>query len=131
VVDSNGGKFDKGDFVAGYLDWKTYQVSDGTGLLKVDPEAAPLSAYLGVLGTTGLSAYFALLDIGKPKAGETLVVSGAAGAVGSIAGQIGKIMGCRVVGIVGTDPKMELVKTRFGFDGAINYKTLPLRQGRY
>jgi NADPH-dependent curcumin reductase CurA len=80
---------------------------------------------LGVLGITGLSAYIALMDIGKPKKGETLVVSGAAGAVGSIVGQIGKIMGCKVVGIVGTDEKISFLKTKFGYDEAINYKTTP------
>jgi NADPH-dependent curcumin reductase CurA len=125
VIKSNHENFRKGDFVSGYLDWKEYQISNGTGIQKVNAKAAPLSAYLGVLGITGLSAYFALLDIGKPKSGETLVVSAAAGAVGSIAGQIGKIMGCRVIGIVGTDEKAELIKTKFGFDAAINYKTSP------
>lgn len=123
VIKSNNENFSKGDFVSGYLNWKEYQISNGTGIQKVNAETAPLSTYLGVLGVTGLSAYFALLDIGKPKPGETLVVSAAAGAVGSIAGQIGKIMGCRVVGIVGTDEKAELIKTKFGFDAAINYKT--------
>lgn len=125
VVESNHQGFSKGDFLSGYLDWKEYLVSDGSGLDKVDSTAAPLSTFLGVLGITGLSAYFALLEIGKPKPGETLVVSGAAGAVGSIVGQIGKIMGCHVIGIVGTDEKVELVKTRFNFDKAINYKTTP------
>ncbi|WCT12414.1 NADP-dependent oxidoreductase [Mucilaginibacter jinjuensis] len=125
VVESKNGKFKKGEFVSGYLDWKEYQVNDGTGVQQVNAKDAPLSAYLGVLGITGLSAYFALLDIGKPKRGETLVISGAAGAVGSIAGQIGKIMGCYVVGIVGTDEKAELLTTKFGFDAAINYKTTP------
>ncbi len=123
VVESKNEKFKKGDYVSGYLDWKEYQVSDGAGIQQVDAKAASLSAYLGVLGVTGLSAYFALLEIGKPKPGETLVVSGAAGAVGSIAGQIGKIMGCRVVGIAGTDEKKELLITKFGFDAAINYRT--------
>jgi NADPH-dependent curcumin reductase CurA len=125
VIKSNNENFSKGDFVSGYLNWKEYQISNGTGIQKVNAGAAPLSTYLGVLGITGLSAYFALLDIGKPKSGETLVVSAAAGAVGSIAGQIGKIMGCRVIGIVGTDEKAELIKTKFGFDAAINYKTSP------
>jgi NADPH-dependent curcumin reductase CurA len=125
VIKSNNENFTKGDFVSGYLNWREYQISNGTGIQKVNAETAPLSTYLGVLGITGLSAYFALLDIGKPKSGETLVVSAAAGAVGSIAGQIGKIMGCRVIGIVGTDEKAELLKTKFGFDAAINYKTSP------
>jgi NADPH:quinone reductase len=125
VIESRHVNFIKGEFVSHYLDWKQYNVSDGTGLTKVDELAAPLSTYLGVLGITGLSAYFALVDIGKPKPGETLVVSGAAGAVGSIAGQIGKLMGCRVVGIVGTVDKARLIKSKFGFDEAINYKTTP------
>lgn len=123
VVDSKNDNFSPGDYVSHYLDWKEYQVSDGTGLVKVDATAAPLTTHLGVLGITGLSAYFALLDIGQPKIGETLVVSGAAGAVGSIAGQIGKLMGCRVVGIVGTDQKAALIKDTFGFNEAINYRT--------
>jgi NADPH:quinone reductase len=125
VVDSNNSQFVKGDYVSGYLDWAEYQISKGNGLTKIDPKVAPLSAWLGILGTTGLSAYFALLDIGIPKAGETLVVSGAAGAVGSIAGQIGKIIGCQVIGITGSDEKAELLKTKFGFDKAINYKINP------
>ncbi|CAN5121400.1 NADP-dependent oxidoreductase [soil metagenome] len=123
VVDSKNDNFNPGDYVSHYLDWKEYQVSDGTGLVKVDDTVAPLTTNLGVLGITGLSAYFALLDIGQPQAGQTLVVSGAAGAVGSIAGQIGKLMGCRVVGIVGTDQKATLIKDTFGFDQAINYRT--------
>jgi NADPH-dependent curcumin reductase CurA len=125
VIGSKNSQFNPGEFVSGYLSWKEYQVSDGNGLTILDDKAAPLSTYLGVLGITGLSAYFALLDIGKPKKGETLVVSGAAGAVGTIAGQIGKIMGCRVVGIAGTDDKTALLKSKFGFDEAINYKTTP------
>lgn len=123
VIESNHPKFSKGDFVSGGLKWKEYQTSDGTGLSKVDAKAAPLSTYLGALGMTGLTAYMGLTEIGKPKAGETIVVSGAAGAVGSIVGQIGKILGCRVVGIAGTDEKTALLKSRFGFDEAINYKT--------
>jgi NADPH-dependent curcumin reductase CurA len=125
VVESNNDSFKKGGFVSGYLNWKEYQVSDGKALQKIDSNAAPLSAYLGVLGITGLSAYIALMDIGKPGKGETLVVSGAAGAVGSIVGQIGKIIGCKVVGIAGTDEKIDLLKTKFGYDQAINYKSTP------
>jgi len=123
VIESRNDQFQRGEVVAHYLDWKEYQVSDGTGLVKVDATAAPLTTNLGILGITGLSAYFALLDIGQPKAGETLVVSGAAGAVGSIAGQLGKLLGCRVVGIVGTDEKAALITGKFGFDAAINYRT--------
>lgn len=123
VTASNLPELLPGDYVSGILDWKEYQVSNGSGLIKVDPEAASLSAYLGVIGMTGLTAYLGLTKIGNPVAGETLVVSGAAGAVGSIVGQIGKILGCRVVGIAGTDEKVNELKSSFKFDDAINYKT--------
>ncbi len=123
VVESKSEKFRPGDYVSGSLQWKETQVAEARGLLKVDPEQAPLSAYLGVLGMTGLTAYLGLTEIGKPKAGETLVVSGAAGAVGSVVGQIGKILGLRVVGIAGTDEKVELLQSDFGFDAGINYNT--------
>lgn len=123
VIESKLAGFSKGDFISGMLEWKEVQVSKGEGLLKVDPTKAPLSSYLGVLGMTGLTAYFGLLDIGKPKAGETVVVSGAAGAVGSIVGQIAKVMGCRVVGIAGSDEKVEQLVSELGFDEAINYNT--------
>ena len=123
VLESQNEKFKKGDFVSGMLNWKEFQTSTGENLLKIDDQIAPLSNYLGVLGMTGLTAYFGLTEIGKPKKGETLVVSGAAGAVGSIVGQIGKILGCRVIGIAGTDEKVEMLKSKFGFDEAINYKT--------
>jgi len=123
VIDSKNEKFEVGDFVSGMLNWKTKQVSTGEGLLKVDPTNAPLSAYLGILGMTGLTAYLGLTQIGKPKKGETLVVSGAAGAVGSVVGQIGKILGLTVVGIAGTDEKIEMLKSKFGFDAGINYNT--------
>lgn len=125
VVESKLDGFHEGQYVSHYLDWMEYQLSDGKGLSVIEPGAFPLSAYLGVLGVTGLSAYFALTDFAKPREGETLVVSGAAGAVGSIAGQIGKIMGCRVVGIVGSGKKADLIKGRFGFDDAIVYKSNP------
>ena len=123
VIDSRHPEFRKEDFVSGNLEWKEYQVTDGKGLIKVDPQVAQLSSYLGVLGMTGLTAYLGLTEIGVPKAGETLVVSGAAGAVGSIVGQVGKIMGCKVLGITGTDEKAKLLKSKFKFDHAINYKT--------
>jgi len=123
VVASKNEDFKKGDFVSGMLNWKTQQISNGEGLLKVDKDKAPLSAYLGILGMTGLTAYLGLTQIGKPKKGETLIVSGAAGAVGSVVGQIGKILGLRVVGIAGTDEKVEMLTSRFGFDEAINYNT--------
>jgi NADPH-dependent curcumin reductase CurA len=123
VVDSKNENFVVGDYVFGMLDWKTKQVSTGEGLLKVDASKAPLSTYLGILGLTGLTAYLGLNQIGKPVAGETLVVSGAAGAVGSVVGQIGKILGLRVIGIAGTDEKIDMLNTKFGFDAGINYNT--------
>ncbi|WP_338394668.1 NADP-dependent oxidoreductase [Fulvitalea axinellae] len=123
VLESHNDDFQVGDCVSGMLAWKEFQTSDGKGLHKVDGNAAPLSTYLGILGMTGLTAYLGLTKIGKPKEGETLVVSGAAGAVGTVVGQVGKIMGCQVVGIAGTDEKVEMLKTKFGYDEAINYKT--------
>lgn len=123
VVESQLPGFNVGDFVAGSLNWSEFQLSNGEGLRKVDPKGAPLSAYQAVLGMPGLTAYHGLLEIGTPKPGETIVVSGAAGAVGSIVGQIGKILGCHVVGIAGSDEKVDLLKNEFGFDAAINYKT--------
>jgi NADPH:quinone reductase len=125
VMESSIHEFKKGDFVSGNLDWKEYQVSSGKGLNKIDADASELSRYLGILGMTGLTAYFGLVEVADPKEGETIVVSGAAGAVGSVVGQIGKILGCRVVGITGSDEKVELLKSKFKFDEAINYKTTP------
>lgn len=123
VVVSNHPGFAKCDHVIGFLEWKDHVISNGSNLTIIDSKETSLSSYLSVLGSTGLSAYFALGDIGKPKPGETIVVSGAAGAVGSIAGQIGKIMGCRVIGIVGTAAKEEFITGQLNFDAAINYKT--------
>lgn len=123
VLESKNGKFSKGDHLTGLLEWKETQVAKTDGLIKVDGDKAPLSAYLGIIGMTGLTAYLGLTEIGKPKKGETLLVSGAAGAVGSVVGQIGKILGLRVVGISGTDEKVEMIKSEFGFDEGINYNT--------
>lgn len=122
VTESNIADFKVGDYVTGGLEWKLYQTSTGKGLMKIDPSVGA-SAYLGVLGMTGLTALMGLQEIGKPKTGETLVVSAAAGAVGSIVGQIGKILGCKVIGIAGSDDKTTILKSKFGFDEAINYKT--------
>ncbi len=123
VTDSKNDKFKKDDMVTGMLPWKKEQISNGENIQKIDDKDVPLSAYLGVLGMTGLTAYLGLTEIGKPKKGETLVVSGAAGAVGSTVGQIGKIMGCKVVGIAGTDEKVDKLKSKFGYNEGINYNT--------
>jgi NADPH-dependent curcumin reductase CurA len=125
VVESKHAKFKTGDFLTGNLEWKEYQVATGQGLYKVDENEFKLSAYLGVLGMTGLTAYLGLTEIGLLKKEETLFVSGAAGAVGTIVGQIGKLLGCKVVGITGSDEKAALLTSKFGFDHAINYKTTP------
>ncbi|CAN5723157.1 NADP-dependent oxidoreductase [soil metagenome] len=123
VIESKDAVFTIGDIVIGMLPWREKTIAISKDLQKIDSSIAPLTYYLGVLGMTGLTAYFGLMDIGKPKAGETVVVSGAAGAVGMIAGQIAKIQGCRVIGIAGSDEKVKALKAEYGFDEAINYKT--------
>ncbi|MDA3943843.1 MAG: NADP-dependent oxidoreductase [Bacteroidetes bacterium] len=125
IISSNNTGFKVGDFVSGNLDWKEYQTSNGNGLNKLNASASELTPFLGILGMTGLTAYLGLTEIGCPKPGETLVVSGAAGAVGSVVGQIGKILGCKVVGIAGSDEKTKMLLSKFKFDQAINYKTTP------
>lgn len=126
VIDSKSTVgFKKGDFVFGNLDWKEYQTSIVQALTKVDDSEVELTAYLGILGMTGLTAYLGLTEIGIPKKGETLVVSGAGGAVGTVVGQVGKLLGCSVVGITGSDEKVAMLKSKFKFDDAINYKTIP------
>ena len=123
VVQSRNENFRVGDLVTAELGWARYSVSDGQRLRKIDPAAGPITTTLGVLGMPGLTAYFGLLDIGKPQPGETVVVSGAAGAVGSVVGQIAKIKGCRVVGIAGSEIKVRYLVDELGFDAAVNYKT--------
>ena len=123
VVKSNSNNFQENDIVTGNLPWQQNCIAKETDLIKIDTSTAPASYYLGILGMPGLTAYFGLMHIGKPKAGETVVVSGAAGAVGIIVGQIAKLQGCRVVGIAGSDEKVKLLKEEFGFDEVINYKT--------
>ncbi|MFC7786275.1 MULTISPECIES: NADP-dependent oxidoreductase [unclassified Rossellomorea] len=123
VVESESGHFQKGDFVVGMLPWQEYSLADEKQIRSIDPEVAPISTHLSILGMTGLTAYFGLLDIGQPKEGETVVVSGAAGAVGSVVGQIAKIKGARVVGIAGSDEKVSYLTDTLGFDEGINYKT--------
>jgi NADPH:quinone reductase len=123
VVESKNPGFTVGEIVDIYMGWQEYAISDGRGLRKLDPAAAPVSTGEGVLGMTGLTAYFGLLDVCDPKPGETVVVSGAAGAVGSVVGQIAKIKGCRTVGIAGGDDKVDWILKECGYDAAFNYKT--------
>ncbi|WGG46159.1 NADP-dependent oxidoreductase [Rossellomorea sp. DA94] len=123
IVESKSAHFQKGDFVVGMLPWQEYSVAKEKEVRTIDPDVAPISTYLSILGMTGLTAYFGLMDIGQPKEGETVVVSGAAGAVGSVVGQIAKIQGARVVGIAGSDEKVSYLTDTLGFDEGINYKT--------
>src|SRR5271165_1806251 len=130
VEESKNPKFTTGDIVQGLLNWQEFAVSDGSGLTKLPSiPGVPLTAFQGLLGHIGFTAYFGLFDIGQPKPGETLVVSAAAGAVGSIAGQMGKIAGCRVVGIAGSAEKCEWLTGELAFDAAVNYKKEPVRVG--
>ena len=123
VEQSNDPGISVGTIVQGLLGWQDYAVADSSDVTPLGGDSSiPLTAYFDIFGHIGITAYFALLDIGKPVAGETLVVSAAAGAVGSIVGQIGKIKGCRVVGITGTDEKCRWITETLGFDGAVNYK---------
>ncbi len=127
VEQSESINFKRGDIVQGFFGWQEYVVTNNKNITKIQIDSSiPIINYLGVLGHIGLTAYFGLLDIGKPKSGETLVVSAAAGAVGSIVGQIGKIKGCHVVGIAGKDEKCRWIKDDLGFDAAINYNDKPV-----
>ena len=130
VIASRHPRFAVGDIVAGDTGWQTHCLTDGAGFRKVDPTLAPISTSLGVLGMPGLTAYFGLLDLGKPKAGETVLMSGAAGAVGSLVGQIAKIQGCRAVGVAGADDKIRWLTGELGFDAAFNYKTVEPKEYR-
>ncbi|MFB6191882.1 MAG: NADP-dependent oxidoreductase [Haloarculaceae archaeon] len=123
VVVSNHPDVEVGDVVQGQLHWAEYAVVDGDDVRTVDPDRAPVSTALGVLGMPGVTAYFGTLDVGEPKPGDTLVVSAAAGAVGSVVGQIGRLAGCEVVGIAGADEKTAWLVDELGFDHAINYET--------
>lgn len=123
VIESKCPGFSPGDVVEAPMQWQEYATLDGARVRKIDPLPQPITAALGVLGGTGLTAYFGLLDVCQPKAGETAVVSGAAGAVGTIACQIAKIKGCRVVGIAGSDEKVKYILEDCGCDAAFNYKT--------
>jgi NADPH:quinone reductase len=123
VAESMSDKYKKGDIVLGNLPWSELCVATEKDIHKIEASSVHTSYYLGVLGMTGMTAYLGLMKIGKPEKGETVVVSGAAGAVGMVVGQIAKIQGCHVVGLAGTDEKVKSLKTTYGFDEAINYKT--------
>jgi len=125
IIESKSPEFKIGDIVTGDLSWSDYNVADVKKLRKVDPNVAPISTSLSILGMVGLTAYFGLVDIGNPAPGETVVISGAAGAVGIVAGQIAMIKGCRVIGITGSDKKAEYLVKELGFNSVINYKTTP------
>ncbi|WP_049986567.1 NADP-dependent oxidoreductase [Halobellus rufus] len=122
VIESKSDQYDAGDLVTGEGTWAEYSVLDAGDVAPVDPEIADPPAYLGVLGMPGRTAYFGLLDVGDPNPGDTVVVSGAAGAVGSVVGQIAKLNGCRVVGFAGSDEKIRWLTDDLGFDAAVNYK---------
>ncbi|RLM71073.1 NADP-dependent oxidoreductase [Halorubrum sp. Atlit-8R] len=122
VVETESDAYDAGDLVTGEGRWADYATLDADDVAPVDPTVADPEAYLGALGMPGRTAYFGLLDVGEPKPGDTVVVSGAAGAVGSVVGQIAKLNGCRVVGFAGSDEKTDWLTDDLGFDAAINYK---------
>jgi NADPH-dependent curcumin reductase len=128
VVSSNNQAHPEGSWVTGLLGVQEYAISDGTDLLRVDPERGPVSLYIGALGVPGMTAFFGMRDIGRAKTGETVVVSGAAGAVGSIAVQIARIEGCRVVGIAGGAEKCAWLEQELRVDAAIDYKRDDLAQ---
>ncbi|MEM4780840.1 MAG: NADP-dependent oxidoreductase [Halalkalicoccus sp.] len=128
VETSKHADFEAGDVVIGELRWAEYDVALGSELSSVDPDVAPISTALGVLGMPGRTAYFGTLDVAEPKPGDTMVVSGAAGAVGSVAGQLGRMAGARVVGIAGSDRKCEWLTEELGFDTAVNYKREDVRE---
>jgi hypothetical protein len=129
VIASKDAGFAVGDTVYGTLGVQEYAIVSAKSVTKVDPRLAPLPVYLGVLGMPGMTAYFGLLDVGQPKAGETVVVSGAAGAVGAVVGQIAKIKGCRVIGIAGGAEKCQYLVKELGFDAAIDYKAEDVKEG--
>ncbi|MFL5895057.1 MAG: NADP-dependent oxidoreductase [Thermoleophilaceae bacterium] len=129
VVDSKSAALAPGDHVVGLFGVQEHSVLPAQALTKVDPDVAPLPTYLGALGMPGLTAYFGLLDVGELREGDTVVVSGAAGAVGSVAGQIAKLKGCRAIGIAGGPEKCAWLVDELGFDAAIDYKNDDVRRG--
>ena len=126
VIESNSEHFQVGDYVLNFEGWREYFVSNGAGLTKVDPAIAPVQTFLGALGMPGMTAYVGLLDIGKPKENETVYVSAASGAVGSIVCQIAKIKGCKVIGSAGSDQKVAWLVNEIGVDGVFNYKKVAI-----
>lgn len=128
VLQSRYPDFQVGDYVSGAFGVQQYAVSDGQGVTTVDLTLGSPAAHLGVLGLSGLTAYFGMLDVGRPQPGQTVVVSGAAGAVGSIAGQIARAQGCRTIGIAGGQDKCDWLVEELGFDAAIDYKSQDVRQ---
>ena len=129
VISSNDPALSPGDLVTGLLGVQRYAVAPAGALMKVDTSLAPLPVYLSTLGMTGMTAYFGLLDVGKPVAGETVVISGAAGAVGGVVGQLAKLKDCRAVGIAGGAEKCRYVVEELGFDAAIDYKAQDVAAG--
>jgi NADPH-dependent curcumin reductase CurA len=127
VIESDNPAYGEGDFVAGYDGWQTHAVSHGGDLRRLDPAEAPISTAIGVLGMPGLTAYVGLLDIGRPHPGETVVVSAASGAVGSVVGQIAVKKECRAVGIAGSPEKCAYVTRELGFDACVSYKAPDFR----
>jgi NADPH-dependent curcumin reductase CurA len=123
VVQSKSPAFAEGAIVEGFLPWQNYVAAKAAGLRRVDPTLGPITTALGVLGMPGLTAYFGLLEICNPKAGEMVLISGAAGAVGTLVGQIARVKGCKTVGVAGSDDKVEYITKELKFDKAFNYKT--------
>jgi hypothetical protein len=128
VVESRSPRFRSGEMVVGMAGWQQYQVTDGSTLRKVDVSVIPASAYLGCVGMPGVTAWYGLMKIGEPKPGETVLVSAAAGAVGSVVGQLAKILGCRAVGIAGGEAKRDHVVRDLGFDACVDYKAPSFRK---
>ena len=122
VVESRNADFAVGDYVIATFGWQEYGITDGRGVRKIDPKLAPIAVHLGALGMPGVTAWIGLVDIAQPKAGETVVVSAASGAVGSVVGQLAKLHGCRAVGIAGGAVKCEYVVNELGFDACVDYK---------
>jgi NADPH-dependent curcumin reductase CurA len=129
VIASNSAAFAEGDWVSAYSGWQLYAKCHQSELTKLDPDAAPVSSALGVLGMPGRTAWFGLMEAGRPRPGDTLVVSGAAGAVGSLVAQFGKRAGCRVIGIAGGASKCDFLTNTLGLDGAVDYRAYPTLEG--